>query len=95
MIFGWNYITMTFCNILLFSITLVIYVKLSDMDTKGVEISLVLFTPYPSLPLHLISGMVETTVLCMVLIFLLRRLIGQKEIITEEILLLWLLLAQY
>lgn len=68
-IFGFGYKSMIACNIVMFSISLVAFVLLANVDWKSIIAMMILLALFPSFFIHTMNGLPETIVLSALILF--------------------------
>lgn len=78
--FGWSYSSVFLSNVVYFSISLCIFVFLTKIEWKNILAILVVFSLYPSLPIHLLSALPETVLgsICIIYVGLAIRAIEEN-----------------
>ncbi len=69
-IFGWNYISVLVCNVVLFGIALAVFTLLTKPGTVNYIVSLLALALFPSLPIHLLNALPEAVVASVFIVFL-------------------------
>lgn len=69
-VFGWSFISPLICNIVLFSLSLMIYTLLTRPGNMPFAAELVILAFFPSLPIHLMSGLPEAVLGAHFILFL-------------------------
>lgn len=68
-IFGWGYSSIFISNIVYFAIALGIFVYLTEMEWENIIMLFLVLSLYPSLPIHLLSALLEVVVASVMIIF--------------------------
>ena len=69
-IFRWGYLSVFFCNILLFSAALAAFTYLTDIPLKKLVSIGVILLLFPSIPIHLLNALPEAVVTSFVILYL-------------------------
>lgn len=69
MLFGWGYGSVLISNIFYFSVALVVFVYLTKIEWKNIFLLFLVFTLYPSLPIHLMSALPEVVVASVMIVY--------------------------
>lgn len=69
MLFGWGYGSVLISNIFYFSVALVVFVHLTKIEWKNMFLLFLVFTFYPSLPIHLMSALPEVVVASVMIVY--------------------------
>lgn len=69
LVFGWGYMSVLICNIVLFSISLTLFVCLTKMEWKNIIMLFILLSLFPSFPIHLLQGLPETIVASVLVVY--------------------------
>lgn len=68
-IFGWMYSSVFIFNIMILSVSLAVFVFLTDMDIKGLLTLFIMFMLFPGIPIHILNMLPETMVASMLIFF--------------------------
>ncbi len=95
-IFGWNYFSPMLANMVFFGLALCIYAGLSKEKFKNIALMLVIFSLFPSLPIHLLNALPETCVASLMIMYFafmvrIEKGLGGKGCITGQVIIACLL----
>lgn len=68
-LFGWNYFSPIYANMVFLGSALCLYAGLSREKWRNIALMLVLFTLFPSLPIHILNALPETCIASFVTVF--------------------------
>lgn len=79
LVFGWGYMSVLICNIVVFSLALVFFVLLTKIEWKNIVMLIIMLSIFPSLSFYLLQGLPETIVVSVLLIYFGYSIKAEKE----------------